>query len=301
VELVAVESLNRRVDEASNLKMYINRGAAGSSHEIPNLNKPKECFMNRSISPFLLMSITLLLSQAASAQVRVGVQGGLSVPELSGGNNELSEGYRSRLAPNFGITAQFPVTKEFSIEPEINFDGQGGQRNGMQPITTTALPPLPSGGYYYADFKNTSVLNYVEVPVLAEYTFGVGGLGLEVNAGPYVGFLLNAVQNTSGLSPIYIDKNGTPLIIPVGNGGYVPLPAESFNASTNVTSSINKVNVGIAGGAGLILPLNGRTRISFDVRGLYGLIGIQRYTQDGTSHTGNLIISVGYSYMLLGI
>ncbi len=257
--------------------------------------------MNRSISLLLLISIISLVSQMSSAQVRIGVQGGLSVPELSGGNNEISQGYTSRLAPNFGITAQFAVTKEFSIQPEINFDGQGGQRNGIQPITSTALPPLPSGGYYYANFKNTSVLNYVEIPVLAKYTFASGGIGLDVNAGPYVGFLLNATQITSGLSSIYIDKNGTPLIIPIGNGGYVPLPPQSFDASTNVSSSIHEVNVGIAGGAGVIVPLTDRTRVSLDVRGLYGLIGVQRYAQDGTSHTGNLIISIGYSYKLLGI
>ena len=257
--------------------------------------------MNRKIASLLIISISLLFNQTSRAQVRVGVRGGLSVPELSGGNNELSEGYRSRLAPNFGITAQFEVTKQFSIEPEIDFDGQGGQRNGIQPITTTELPPLPSGGYYYANFKNTSILYYLEIPVLARYTFGLGGVGFDVNAGPYVGFLLNASQNTSGLSQIYIDKNGTPLVIPVGNGGYVPLPPQSFNATTKVTSSIHEVNVGIAGGAGIILPINRRTRISLDLRGLYGMIGVQRYAQDGTSHTGNLIVSVGYSYRLKGI
>ncbi|HQT91625.1 MAG TPA: outer membrane beta-barrel protein, partial [Candidatus Kryptobacter bacterium] len=232
--MFAVGSLNRQVNEASMMKPYGDNGAARSSSEILSTHKPKEYFMNRSTLSSLLILIVLLFSRMSSAQVRVGVQGGLSVPELSGGNNEISEGYTSRLAPNFGITAQFAVTKKFSIEPEIDFDGQGGQRNGIQPITTAELPPLPSGGHYYANFKNTSVLNYLEVPVLAKYTFGLGGIGFDVNAGPYVGFLLNATQNTSGLSAIYIDKNGTPLIIPVGNGGYVPLPPQSFNASTDV-------------------------------------------------------------------
>ncbi len=257
--------------------------------------------MNRSISPILLFSICFLLFQTSSAQVRIGVQGGLSVPELSGGNNELSQGYTSRLAPNFGITAEFAVTDRFSIQPQIIFDGQGGQRNGLQPITSTELPPLPSGGYYYASFKNTSILNYIEIPVLAKYTFGSDGLGFDVSAGPYVGFLLNATQNTNGTSTIFIDKNGTPLEVQIAGGGYIPLPPQSFNASTDVASSIHKINFGIAGGAGITFPVMGRTRISLDVRGLYGLTDIQRYAQDGTSHTGNLIISVGYSYELIGI
>lgn len=245
--------------------------------------------MNKAIPVFVLfMSVFFSTLQSSHAQVRIGIQGGLSVPSLSGGSNVVSEGYTSRLAPNFGITGEFGIIDNFSIQPEINFDGQGGQRNGLQPVTS--LPPSPLGGYYYASFKNTSVLNYLEIPVLAKYAFGGFGLRLNVNAGPYVGFLLNATQKTSGTSSIYLDKSETP------SG-----QSASFDASTDVMSSINKVNYGAAGGVGAIISVTGRTSVSLDVRGLYGFANIQKYSQDGTSHTGNLIISVGYSYELLGI
>ena len=105
--------------------------------------------MKRMISYLMLISLFLLSVRTSSAQVRVGIHGGLSVPDLSGGDNIISEGYTSRLAPNFGISAEFGITNIFSIEPQIDFDGQGGQRNGLQPITSTSLPALPSG-YYYA-------------------------------------------------------------------------------------------------------------------------------------------------------
>lgn len=256
--------------------------------------------MKRLMSMLAFMSTFILLSQTSQAQIRLGIQGGLSVPELSGGNNVISQGYTSRLAPNFGISADIPVAGNFSIEPQVNFDGQGGQRNGMQPITSASLPlpPLPGGGYYYANFKNTSILNYLEVPVLAEFNFRLGGLSLEINAGPYVGFLLSATQKTSGTSYIYLDDKGDPLVEPSGSGVYVPVPPQSFNASTNVNSSINKVNFGIDGGVGLILPVSGVSDLSLNVRGLYGLIDIQRYSQDGSSNTGNLLIDIGYLYTL---
>jgi hypothetical protein len=218
--------------------------------------------MKRLISFILFILVFHLLIQTSDAQLNIGIQGGLSVPNLSGGNNEISQGYTSRLAPNFGITAEFAITSNFSVEPQINFDGQGGQRNGVQPITSTNLPPLPSGGYYYANFKNVSILNYIEIPVLAKYTFGFCNIALDVNAGPYVGFLLNATQKTSGTSSIYIDKNGTQLAIPDGNGGYVPLPPQSFDASNTVTSSIHNVNAGIAGGIGITFPITNQTSIS---------------------------------------
>ena len=264
-------------------------------------NKLTESIMKRLNLVLMLMLISILTSMTSIAQVRFGIQGGLSVPNLSGGNNEISQGYTSRLAPNFGITAEIAVTKKFSIEPQVNFDGQGGQRNGLQPITSTNLPPLPSGGYYYANFKSTSILNYIEVPVLAKYKFGFARLGLHVNAGPFVGILLNATDKTSGTSSIYIDKNGTPLVMPDGNGGYVPLPPQSFDASNDVTSSLHAWNIGVAGGVGVILPVSPRANLSLDVRGLYGLINVQKYAEDGTNHTGNLIFSIGYSRELFGI
>jgi len=257
--------------------------------------------MRKAILLFEFISVFFLMVHASTAQIRIGIQGGLSVPDLSGGNNEISQGYTSRLAPNFGITAEFAVTNRFSIEPQINFDGQGGQRIGVQPITTVDLPPLPTGGYYYASFKNMSILNYIEVPVLAKYKFGFGGIAFQINAGPFVGFLLNATEKTSGTSFIYTDKNGTVLVEPNGNGGYDPVPPQSFDASNNVTSSLHELNFGVAGGVGIILPVGYGESFTVDLRGLYGLTNVQKYTQDGTSHTGNLIVSVGYSLNLFGI
>jgi len=257
--------------------------------------------MKKAITIFAFISVFSLTLQTSHAQVRIGIQGGLSVPNLSGGNNEISQGYSSRLAPNFGITAEFRITNNFSIQPEVNFDGQGGQRNGMQPVTNTDLPPLTTGGYYYANFKNMSILDYLEIPVLAKYTFGKPDLKFYVNAGPYIGFLLNATEKSSGTSSIYVDKNGTPLVMPDSSGGYVQVPPQSFDASTDVTSSIHKVNFGVACGVGIMLPFMNGSSISLSLFGLYGLTNIQKYAEDGTSRTGNLTVSVGYSRELFGI
>jgi len=238
-----------------------------------------------------------------NAQTSIGILGGRSVPNFSGGSNELSQGYVSRLAPHFGITIEHDLSERFSIQPEIIYDGQGGQRNGLQPITSTPLPPLPSGGYYYADFHNTAILNYIEVPVLLRYKFDAFLMRFQINAGPYAGYLLNATQKTSGTSLIYVDRNRTPLTIPVPPDytQTVPAPAQSFNASTDVTDSIHRFNTGIEGGAGIFVPLSESQTLSLEVHGLYGLTNIQKYAVDGTNHTGNLLISMGYSFVLAGI
>jgi hypothetical protein len=238
-----------------------------------------------------------------NAQTRIGVLAGLSVPNLSGGSNEITQGYVSRLAPHFGITIEHDLSEHFSIQPEIIFDGQGGQRNGLQPITSTSLPPLPSGGYYYADFKNASILNYVEVPVLLRYNFGGKQIRFQVNAGPYFGFLMSATQKTSGTSLIYVDRNRTPLTIPVPPDytQTIQAPPQSFDASTDVRDSIHRINAGIEGGVGVVVPLSETHALSLEIHGLYGLTNIQQYAEDGTNHTGNLLISLGYSFSIAGI
>jgi hypothetical protein len=72
------------------------------------------------------------------------------------------------------------------------------------------------------------------------------------------------------------------------------LSAQSFNATVTTTSSINPVNFGLTGGIGFTQTV-GFGDIFLDVRGAYGLTVVQKNTQDGSGHTGNLSIALGYS------
>jgi len=233
----------------------------------------------------------LQIGRATAQQIWVGFKGGLSIPNISGGNDELSKGYTSRLAANFGVLSEWQLHKRLSLQVEVNYAGQGGQRKGMQPITN--LPPelqalVPPGQYLYANFKNKAILDYLELPVMAKYSWG-RRFPFYVNAGPYVGYLLHAKEKTSGTSAIYADAQGDPLPTPQ------PLPPQSFDATTDVTSSIRRWNVGITGGVGIAWAITPKNRLFFDARFEYGFINIQRYKQDGSNNTGNVLLSLGYA------
>src|SRR5208283_791611 len=133
--------------------------------------------------------------------------------------------------------------------------------------------------------------------------FGGWQLQFQVNAGPYVGYLTSATQKTSGTSLIYVDKNRTPLTIPVPPDytQSVQAPPQSFDANTDVTDSIHRLNAGIQGGVGIAFPVSDLQTLSLEVHGLYGLTNIQKYAEDGTNHTGNLLISMGYSFLFPGV
>ena len=110
---------------------------------------------------------------SANAQLRIGVKGGISIPNLEG-NSEQSKAYTSRQAVYGGLFLNFKLTHLISLQPEINFSSQGGQRNGIQLIPSDAISgiSLPPGVNLYANFKNATILNYLEIPVLVKFALG---------------------------------------------------------------------------------------------------------------------------------
>jgi hypothetical protein len=115
---------------------------------------------------------------------------------------------------------------------------------------------------------------------------------LYLDFGPYIGFLLNAKQKTSGSSIVYADAAGTqPVTVDPQTGQPFTVP---FNASTDITSDINTVNFGLTGGAGFEQMFNS-SEVFLDVRGAYGLTVIQKVSANGNSHNGNLLIDLGYA------
>jgi hypothetical protein len=243
----------------------------------------------------LAAALLLASSPRASAQgFQLGLRGGPSVPHLSGGGNQISEGYQSTLAPNFGVMGEFGFTPDFSLMTELDYAGQGGVRKGMQPITQSpaGLPPLPPGQYLYASFRNETILDYLEAPVMARLAWGQDTLvRWFVQGGPYFAYLLQATEKTSGTSQVYVTPGGPPLTI---QGE--PVPAQDFGARTDVRNGLWRFNWGVTAGAGMEILLAPRHRLFLEVRGEYGLRTIQKDPANGASNTGCAEFLVGYKY-----
>ena len=248
----------------------------------------------RKFLPTLLLVIGLTQAGTTIAQSTwLGFKGGISIPNLSGGGgNPISENYTSRLAANFGFLSDFHVCHNFSLQVELNYAGQGGKRDGMQPITSGDLTQgLPAGTYLWANFKNKAVFDYLELPILAKLHWG-HTLGFYVNLGPYFGYLLHAEEKTKGTSTIYYDQAGTQ---PLQEQGY-PVPPQDFTSNTDVTSSLHRFNFGVTGGGGMDWKLSDRNKLLLDARFEYGFLNVQKYSEDGKNNTGNVLISLGYAH-----
>jgi len=222
-------------------------------------------------------------------EVRVGLQAGLSIPNIRGSaTDKFSEGFTSREGPFFGIVTDIGLSRHFSLVVELNYTSQGGKKNGMQLITNVP-PGLPTDMDLYADFKNETIMDYVELPVLGRLTFGKN-IRFFISAGPYAGYLVRAKAVTSGSSLIFLDEAG---LMPI-----VPSPV-SFDASTDVMDSLKKWNFGLAGGGGVIFPV-GPGDLILEAHFQLGLSDIQKdVTTSGKSQTGAVVVSLGYEFSMV--
>jgi Outer membrane protein beta-barrel domain len=255
------------------------------------------------VSTFLLgCSMILVTGQESSvkdiSKFSLGVYGGLNIPRLTGGSgNPLSEGWSSRAGGAFGMTFTLNISTNFALSADLLYSSEGGQRNGMQAFDGTSFnPQVPAGTYFYANYNNESILNYLEVPIMAKYSISLGKSSrIYLDLGPYGGYLLNANQKTSGSSVVYSDPAGTqPISVDPQSGQPFQV---AFYATTNIKNQIHNMNFGLTGGLGLTQSI-GFGEVILNFRGAYGLINIQKNSQDGQNHTGNLLVSLGYSIPL---
>lgn len=248
----------------------------------------------KSIFLFLIAGLGISFTSYAQ-KIHPGVKIGVSVPDIEG-NTEQSKDYSSRLAPFFGISLTRKISTYFNLQTEINYSPQGGKRNGMQPIDAAAFG-VPEGTKLYANFKNETKLNYLEIPVMLQFLVRDQRKDYSIfyfaNVGPYAGFRLTAKTVTSGSSRIYLDQQGS-AVLRLEDG--TPLPEQSFNSTTDIKNEIKRMNFGIVGGIGTGYNFDGH-KFFIEARFTRGLINIQTHPEEGgKNQTGSLIFSAGYIY-----
>lgn len=279
----------------------------------------------------ILCSALLILASTTYAQIKIGGKVGYSIGRIADNSDNIyTEDYKSTDGVDFGAFVEFPINDLVSIQGEILYTQRGGERDGLQPIPTDNLEsalaenglsieqlnqlvqlqgrgPVTNSDPLYAVFDNTSELEYIEIPVLLKLGWG-NDWRFYVEGGPYIGFLIGADQITSGDSQFFLDSNGTmPLGVqnpfydpndPTFGPPFVPLPAQSFDATTDVKDDLNEINYGIHAGAGLIRRLNEKHEVFLGFRGSYGFKPLQKNEEFGESVVGGLVFSLGYAFTL---
>lgn len=146
-----------------------------------------------------------------------------------------------------------PVSENFAIEPGINYTQKGYELKGSLSIKGTDI----IGG------KSQLNLSYIELPLLAKATFN----GLQIFAGPQVGYLANANLHTTA-----------------GVFGF-----NFINDKRDVTSQFNDVDVSLTGGIGYQFS-NG-----FSVNAMYDR-GLSKVNSGQSIEAYNQALKVGVGF-----
>lgn len=127
---------------------------------------------------YILICCTLFFSATITAQtekVKLGVKAGLNLASLTFDESELNSSDKSGFTA--GLMVEIPLTKKFSIQPELLYSQQGTKTSFSDQDVTNS------------HYKSTINLNYLNIPVMLKY-YVLKGLSLQ--AGPQIGILLKA-------------------------------------------------------------------------------------------------------------
>jgi hypothetical protein len=126
----------------------------------------------KKISVCITVAALLITATANGQHVNLGVKAGLNVYSV---HNDNGTDYDSKTGFHAGLLGHIHFTKHVALQPEIVYSAQG-----VKISSNTKLK-----------------LNYINVPVLLQYMFENG---FRIQAGPQVGFLVNAQSEVNGVS-----------------------------------------------------------------------------------------------------
>jgi hypothetical protein len=241
----------------------------------------------------LLFCLVSMLSVAAGAQRKwsVGAKAGISIPNLRAPKDDIgfNGGYKSVIGPVAGLLLEYKLSKNFSLQTQLNYSTQGGEKKGDQRIRTKGFESFfPAGtaipDYLFARFDNKIKLVYIELPLLAKYNLHLSKFTeLSFLGGPYVGQLVKATNISTGRSKIYTDPNYTQEFNSF---------TFDFNREEDVIDQFYRLNYGVQGGM-IISYAFKPVKLFIAGEGTYGLRYLQKDERFGKNQTGGATVSGG--------
>lgn len=163
-----------------------------------------------------------------------------------------------------GFIFQFNFKNFLSLKTGVSY-----QRKGYQ-LKDLLFVDGSTGNMIYENGKLSTRLDYLTFPVLVKASFGKK-VSFFVNAGPYVGYLLQKTDRTK--------INGS----------------TTTDQTDLSTSGLNRWDFGVAGGIGIAIPIRTFWVISVEARNYSGLMDITKpSTTEWLTNTTDLRVGVAY-------
>lgn len=217
---------------------------------------------------FILSAIASINAQNA-AGLRIGANwNNVTSKDLSG-----TIDFKTMSSISAGAFYEFDLGHNFSVQPELNYNEKGFKSDISKDLTLFNVN-LPLGA------NTTTVIKYVDVPVLAKYKFGsTEGVRAYVMAGPSLGYAMNGTIDTRAKVLIDFKVASTPI---------------------DLTSN-NYKRVEVAGviGGGVELPISEKAKLFADVRYAKSLMDVYEMPVTGSRFRNQAFgASVGFAINL---
>lgn len=213
------------------------------------------------ITAALLALVTLSFAQ--QNRITFGVDGGISLANLSVNNSSAQDVYDSRTGYAAGLALQYNFPKVLSFRTGIMYELRGAKFFIPDSASTAANPN--------ATVEWLETMDYLTVPLLMRATFG-DKINFFVNGGPYWALLLKRIQVVQDAASSY---SGTEL---------------------DLTDDTKRSEWGIALGAGVGAVFNERIVISLEARDNLGMTDIDPTTVTLKTRTFLILAGVAYKF-----
>ncbi len=217
------------------------------------------------------ISITFFLFSKSQDKVfEYGLHAGLNLNTAFG--TAVNKDYKDNLL-GFNIGGHFKIntSNRFGIKAILHYE-----QNGW---TYRSLTFENNTGTTFGKGDVLFKLNYIYLPILAEYSFG-NKLKFYTDAGIFLGALLNNQIITKIKEPV---------------------PPNEITTTKSKSDSRRPVNFGISFGAGLQIPFSPTLKLGVNILDDYGLLNINKPTGSSTSttiKTNSLSLSLGIVFTL---
>lgn len=215
----------------------------------------------------LLMGISFCFVQLSGAQSNTyeyGLHGGININSAFG--SSINAAYKGTLPGlSLGAHVKINTSTHFGIKASIDYDQQGWAYRSLAFEDMT--------GTTFAKGDVLRKLNYLNVPIVAEYAVGKN-IKFKANAGVFFGVLLSNQIVTQITDPF-------------------PPNTESTTRSKS-QQNIQATNFGLSAGAGLQIPISNKMKLDFDFRNHYGLSNI--YKKENTLRLNTFSILLGLTF-----
>lgn len=132
--------------------------------------------MSKKIYTVLLAVV--LTAGYTQAQFTIGVRAGFN---LTNWQNLVGDGGKFKPGFQAGVVGECAISEAFAIQPGILYAMQGYKYEGSK---------YEGGGVNWKT-EETFTLNYIQVPINAQYKLYLGSIKLLLQAGPYIGYAID--------------------------------------------------------------------------------------------------------------